>query len=224
MTLEQMASAARSDIGSGLREVTNFSYSIEQIYDEISNVWGAIVDEMTSKDKNKKNRLIQYSMLLNREVSYNTSPGALEGESAILFCEVPKLASTADNSAIISIGVGDYSFQPIYDPKAVKSHRYNRVTKNRPFVFVDISNGNDGNDKVYFYNMQDYNVQNISIRGVFADPVKILSEDGILGLAEEFPAPRGVQQAIINKIVAKFIKYYREMNPGYQTNNQVDSR
>lgn len=220
-----MGSAIRNDIGNGLKEVANYSYSLDQIYDEIGNVWNSIVYKMSLEGRSSD--LINFSMIReNLPLEYGAFPYGTENNIAVLHTRIPRLAMTVDNTSLTYFGPPDMSFvfKAYFNPADLKTHQYSRIIKNRPYIFVDPSQTSDNLQSVYIFNMSAESMKKVSVRGVFADPIELLRADGVFSEDEEFPAPPGIQQQIIDTIVAKYVKYYRQMNGGYQPNTQTDQK
>ena len=126
------------------------------------------------------------------------------------------------NSAVSFFGPPDMSLDiKRYFDDSFNSHRYSRIIKDRPFVYIDLSIVNGEHDS-YFFNIEGNNLKTASIKGIFDDPMKLMEDQGIFAHEEEFPAPLATQELIIDKLTAKYVEYYRKMNQGYQPNTQTD--
>ncbi len=225
MTLNEMASAIRSNIGSGLREVANFAYPIDQIKDEVGNVRNQILLEDPQKAVLNLEFFAQRIDNIPLDLvrfpygGYSNTPGLVP------HFKIPRLAMTKDDSAIIYLGPPDQSFNiKIYHDYSFQNHKYSRVIGRRPFGYIDLAHDVDGTMDGYLFNLGPTGMQFVSTRAVFADPVGILEADGLFGVDEEFPAPAAVQEMIIDRISAKYIQYYKQLNHPYQSNTQTDQR
>jgi hypothetical protein len=224
MTLEEMASTIRNDVGSGLKEVANFNYSLDQIKDEISNVRSSIILE-TSK-AGTLNHSYFSQRRDNVKLSSDVFPenGYRESNQFVLKAFIPKLAMTKDNSSVLYIGPADMSLnlKLYYDYTDVKNHKHSRVIKNRPFAFIDLAQDGNGNLPVYVFNTGPASFKLMSVRAIFDDPVRLLREDGIFPDDEEFPAPLAVQKMIMDRLTMKYIKFYKQLSGPNEPNDQTD--
>ncbi len=224
MTLDEMASAVRSNVGSGLKEVGNFTFSIEQIKDEISNMRSMIILQDSEKGILNKGYFAQ--KVENIELSVGTFPeeGIIESNNPVMVARIPKLAMTKDNSSVLYLGPPDMSLniKSYYSLNNVKLHRYNRVIKHRPFSYIDLVHNDDGNIPVYISNIGPAPFKYITLRAILDDPVKLLQSDGYYIDNEEFPAPLAVQALIIDQLTVKYLKYYKIYNKPNEPNDQTD--
>ena len=224
MTLDEMASAIRSNVGAGLKEVGNFTYSIEQIKDEISTTRSMII--LQDSEKGILNRSYFAQKVENIELSIGVFPeeGVIESNNEVFVARIPKLAMTIDNSSILYIGPPDMSLNinTYYSLNNVKLHKYNRTISNRPFSYIDLVHNDDGNIPVYITNIGPAPFKYISLRAIIDDPVKLLQSDGYYIDSEEFPAPLAVQSFIIEQLSTKYLNYYKKYYRPNEFNDQTD--
>lgn len=225
MTLDQMASAIHSNIGTGLKEVGNYVYSIEQIKDEISNTRSLIIMQDSEKGILNKDFFAQKITTLD-ELTVGVFPeeGLIESNSPVLITKIPKLAMTRDNSSVLYIGPKDMSLnlKVYYSYNDVKMHKYNRTIKNRPFAFIDNVHNDEGQVPVYIANTGPATFKYVTLRAIIDDPVKLLQSDGYYVDSEEFPAPLAVQALIIIQLTANYLKYYKAQMKPNETNDQTE--
>ena len=225
MTLDQMVSAIRSNIGTGLKEVGNYTYSVEQIKDEISIMRSLII--MQDSEKGVLNRDYFAQKITNLEeltVGIFPEEGLIESNSPILIAKIPKLAMTKNNSSILYIGPKDMSLnlKTYYSYNAAKMHVYNRTLKNRPYALIDNVHNEDGNIPVYIANTGPASFRFITLRAIVDDPVKLLQDAGYYVDSEEFPAPLAVQALIIDQLSQKYINYYKTPLRANEFNDQTE--
>ena len=223
MTLNEIASAIRSNIGSGLKEVSNFAYPIDQIKDEIGNVRNQILLEDTQKIIMNPEFFAQRIDNLDIDMVRFPFGGYTNSPSLVPHVKIPRIAMTRDDSAILFLGPPDQSlFFKIYYDFMHHNHIYSRVTGRRPYAYVDLAHDPSGYLDTYLFNLGPTGLKKLSIRAIFADPVGILESDGLFGVDEEFPAPSAVQEMIIDRVTAKYVQYYKQLNHPYQANTQTD--
>ena len=225
MTLDEMTSAIRSNIGAGLKDVGNFVYSLEQIKDEISNTRSLIIMQESLKGTLNRSYFAQKITNLD-ELTVGIFPeeGLIESNSPVLIAKIPKLAMTKDNSSILYLGPKDMSLniKTYYSYDDVKMHQYNRTIKNRPFALIDNVHNADGDIPVYIANTGPSSFKYITIRAIIDDPVKLLQKDGYYVDSEEFPAPLAIQALIIDQLTVKYINYYKKFMRPNEYNDQTD--
>ena len=224
MTLEEMASAIRSNVGIGLKEVGNYIYSIDQIKDEISNARSLIILQDSEKGILNPSYFSQTVDKIELLPGVFPNTGVIESNNPVLTAKIPKLAMTKDNSSILYLGPMDMSInvKMYYSLNSLKAHKYNRTIKNRPFGFVDLSQDVDGNVPVYLSNLGPAPFKYITLRAILDDPVKLLQDDGFYIDDEEFPAPLAIQSMIIELLSNRFIKYYKVPMRANEFNDQTD--
>jgi hypothetical protein len=162
----------------------------------------------------------------NLELKFDKFPvqGFADSEQPILTVEIPKLAMTADNTAILYMGPPDMSLnlKLYYNIDDLKSHQYSRVIKNRPHVYIDQAQDYEGNFNVYIFNTGPAPFRYLTVHAIFDDPVKMMQDDGYWVDDDEFPAPLSIQRMIIRDIVNRIRALYREYGGQNEPNDQTD--
>jgi len=224
MTLEEMASAIRSNVGVGLKEVGNYPYSIDQIKDEISNARSSLIYQLSAKKALNPSYFAQTRTNLKLNAGVFPEEGIVESNNPVLITRIPKLAMTKDNSSILYLGPVDMSLNVhlYFSLTDLTSHQYTRTIKNRPYGFIDLAQDENGDIPVYITNVGPNPFKYITVRAIFDDPVRILQEDGYYIDDEEFPAPLVIQDEIINQITQKYINYYKSLAKPNEQNDQTD--
>lgn len=225
MTLNELASAIRSNLGSGLKEVANFAYPLDQIKDEIGNVRNQILLE--DPQKMVLNQEFFAQRIDNIDIDLVRFPYGAPSNAygQVPHLKIPRIAMTRDDSSILFLGPPDQSlFFKIYYDFMHHNHKYSRVIGKRPYAYVDLAHDASGELDVYLFNLGPTGLKKISIRAIFADPVGIMEADGLFGVDEEFPAPSAVQEMIIDRVTQKYVTYYKQLNPQYQPNTQTDQK
>ena len=224
MTLEDMASAIRSNVGIGLKEVGNYIYSIEQIKDEISNMRSLIILQASEKGNLNPSYFSQTRTNLKLDTGTFPEEGIVESNNPVLMTKIPKLAMTKNNSSVLYFGPVDMSLNIhlYFSLSDLQSHKYTRTIKNRPYAFVDLAQDDNGNIPVYITNIGPAPFKLVTVRAIFDDPVKILQEDGFYVDNEEFPAPLAIQETIIDSLSKRYINYYKVAMRPNEFNDQTD--
>jgi len=224
MTLEAIASTIRNNVESGLKGVTNVVYSLDQIKHEISNFRSRLIFEYSQKRKLDHYPFSQKRENIKLEIGTFPEEGVIESNNNVFVAKIPKLAMTADNSAILYLGPPDMSLNInlYYTLISLDSHKYTRTIKNRPYGFIDQAQDRDGYYTVYISNIGPAAFKYITVRALFDDPVKIMQEDGWYIDDEEFPAPLAVQDMIIEQLTKKYLTYYKQLSQVNESNDQTD--
>lgn len=217
-----MASAIRDHIGPGLKEVDDFSYSIEQLKDEIALMRNSIILEQS---KNGTLNLEHFAQSKdNIDIDLRTFPmNSGHPSKRVPHIKIPRPVMTTDNSAIMYLGPADLSmdFVKYYDA-SFNTHRYSRVIGNRPYCYIDLSGDGDGNVDVYIFGIESSMLSKMAVREVADNHTKVLESDGYLGDDEEFPAPGAVQDMIIDRLSKRYILYYKDRNQPNEANTNTD--
>jgi len=224
MTLEEMASAIRSNVGTGLKETGNYVYSIDQIKDEISNTRSSMILQLSQQGTINPSYFAQKRENLELKAGIFPEEGLIESNNPVFITRIPKLAMTRNNSSVLYLGPMDMSLNihTYFTLTDLQSHRYTRVIKNRPYSFIDLAQDINGDVPVYMTNLGPAPFKYITVRAIFDDPVRILQEDGYYIDDEEFPAPLAIQEAIIDQISKKYVDYYKAMTRANEQNDQTD--
>ncbi len=223
MTLEQLASAIRTNVGHGLKEVTTFDYSVEQIKKEIGLVLSDIIWKDSTKGILRPEHFVQKSENIDLTLTNFPYTATTNSPAKVWYAQIPRLQMTVGNESLRYIGPTDFSedFTKYYD-FAFTTHKHKRVTSNTPFVYVDLAHDYENHTDLYFFNIEGSGLRKVSSRAIYADPIAILEADGVFGDEEEFPAPMKVQGQIIEALTRKYITYYRQMTQTSQPNTQTD--
>ena len=213
-----------ADVGSGLKEVGNYPYTIDIIKAHIASSRSDLILKLS--DTGKLNRTALAQKITGIELKFDKFPitGFSDSNQPVLVATVPKLAMTADNSSILYLGPSDMSInlKKYYDIDALKTHKYSRVIKNRPNVFIDQAQDYEGDINLYFFNLGPAPFRYIDIYAIFDDPVKIMESDGYWVDDDEFPAPLAMQKAIIEDVVNRIRALYRQYGGQNEPNDQTD--
>ena len=222
MTLEQMASAIRNNIGQGLKEVDDFIYSIEQIKDEIAIMRNAIILEQSKAGVLNLAHFTQSKDNIDIDlVVFPLKSG--HPSKRVPHIKIPRPVMTIDNSAILYLGPADLSmdFVKYYD-STFNDHKYSRVIGNRPYCYIDLSGDSEGNVDVYIFGIESSMLSKMAVREIMDNPVAVLESDGVFGDDEEFPSPAAIQNLIIDRVTQRYIGYYKSPTQPNEPNTNTD--
>lgn len=222
MTLQEMASAVRNHVVDGLDGISNTSFSVQQLQDEILLVAPAIMLKMANEgilDMTKLYQRIDGIRLECVDVSAN--------------CEVPTdvcaphfmlpNVNLAAPEPISFLGTIDstISFKVYYD-REFRFHKYRLATARAPFAWVSTRANNEGMYDVYLFNLGKFsNLQFLSVDALFDNPYDLLKTPYYDQFSSsEFYAPSFVQSQIIDALTAKYVEYYRKLHMAPKPNTQ----
>lgn len=224
MTREQIASAIRTRISNGLKEVYNHTYSIPQLEDEVGATRNKLILEYSiNNPMYNLESFAQKKDNIALDLIHPPFGGFSAGPKKVHHFKMPRLAMTSNNSSLIYVGPPDFSinFKKYFDVDFTK-HKYMRVISNKPYVYIDEAFNNDDMIDAYIYNLGVSNLREVSIRGVFANPYSLYDTDPFADEIE-FPAPIAVQDQIIDILAAKYVEYYRKLHMSMQPNTQTET-
>jgi len=216
MNVNELASAIRNNISNGLKGVTNISYSLEQIVDEIYLERNSLIKEYMIKGLLPLEELAHAIDCIQLDKA-NLFKCKVECATLQHF-EIPKFSNTVTNP-IIYIGTTD-RMQPfkVYTDYSYLYHKHSRGIANKPYVWVDTALNSNGKYDGYVYNLPL--VKCISVVAIWEDLREIAEYDCV----GEVNMPDFVKKEILTRISERYIRYYRQLNqPIIQNNTQVST-
>ncbi len=216
MTIHELASAIKNNISNGLKGVTNISYSIEQIIDEIYLERNSLIKEYMLKG------LIPLEELANSincvELNKEKLSKCQLGCDTTQHFEIPRLSNTVVNP-ILYIGTVDKN-EPfkVYTDYSYIYHKYSKAIKNKPYVWVDTTTNEKGFYDCFLFNkpLMKY----ISVVAIWENLQELEQYDcvGNVNMPDFF------KKEILTRISERYIRYYRQLNqPIIQPNTQVST-
>ena len=228
MTHLEMASAIRNRVADGLSgNISDQSFSLEQLYDEIDLARADFVNKYSTTFKLNSKYLIQQLdklELIMTDLSSDICSSIPNCDSQVPAVQIPALLATPDDSAIEFLGLTNKQeeFSVYYNVADIQNHRVRVRTAHRPFAWVDTSMNANGKNTLYFFNLGKYNpLKFVSARAMFNHPSDLLALDPN-ALSREYPAPLHMQLAIVDSLTEKYIRYYRQLNVQPMPNQQND--
>lgn len=220
MNLYNISSAVQNHVSNGIKGVANFSYSLEQIEDEVITEWGYLLREQSKKG------FIDYSGITNtlkcipitcEDISRCCHPHARSASHVLQFT-IPKLVNFAGQDSIKYAGTTDLQHElKIYTNMEFKNHKNRRRTANKPFVWIDTSYSNDGKHDGFIFNLSE--LESLTVIGVFEDPRKI--NDYACCKSDVIDIPEHLSRQIISNVSNRYIYYYKQLNVPVQPNTQT---
>lgn len=207
MNIHEMASAIRNNVSNGLKGVSNISYSIEQIIDEIYLTRNSLIKEYALK---RVLSLEQMGNELEFALEFDASRQARKAEIPRISRSIPcsvQYAGTSDRQCPYIVYT-DHSY--IY-------HKYNRIIKNKPYVWIDMSLNCNGKLDMWLFNQPL--MSKLTLVAVWEDLREVCE-----GCGQEVNIPDFMKNDIVDRITKKYVAYYRQLNqPIIQNNTQVST-
>ena len=228
MTLNEITSAIRNRVSDGLSgNISNQAYSIKQLEEEVdlerSSYIQKFADSGRKLNPNYMYQTVDGLKVLCQDLSQNAPCGFTSGDG-VPAVKIQPIASTFDDSAVEYFGLMNKQekFIVYFDTDSAINHKYRVKTAKRPFIWIDTTQDGDGMMTAYLLNAGKYfNLKYMSIRAIFEHPSRIGSNVPDFG-DKEYPAPGHVQNAIIDALTEKYVRYFRQMNIPPIPNEQTD--
>ena len=216
MKVKEVGSTIRNHIGDGLSgEIPTTSYSREQLIDEAFLFRNRIIWEFSLKGKINLIPFYQTIDSIPIEEFDLSQHKIIKSGICRNYVDIPALAPTNNFMSIEYLGPVSKakSFKLYYDTK-FNDHSGRMRTARNPFSYIDMNPKSDGYIKAMLFNLDEVkNLRYVSVRGIWANPLKLKNFDCCEDIDEmEFPAPLAIQDMIIEKIVEKYVRQYRQMN------------
>ena len=224
MTLNGMASAIRNHVVDGLKGVTNETFSIAQLKEEILIETVSMVQTAIAQGGIKSELLQQRVDGIELDCADLSRECSVQSFVNVPRFIIPKLAILQDmQDSVGFLGTIDGDLQiKVYFDHDYKYHKHNLVTKDKPYAYVDISAVKDGMHDVYLFNLGAYNnLKFVTITALYENPYQWLNTPyrEQFGLSE-FYAPMTIQNQVINVLTQRYVNYYRQLNVPLQPNTQ----
>ena len=225
MVYNQMASAILNDVYSGLRGLhSNIALSVEQLEDEIPLVRSMLIKQYANKGiLNTKDLMYAINCIPIDCKSLDRCPECVinDGfcpEEEIPHFEIPKIITELNVSGIEYIGSTDRQtpFYIYYTPSQLKSRKYKRWIKNKPYVYLDMVPNAEGNLDGYVFNSPL--LDKISVVAMFKDLRDLEKYNCCNDIKINMSAIDFETQNILTE---QKIKYYRQLQHPLIKNDQT---
>lgn len=220
MNVEKVASAILNDILGGLAgyEAT-LNISLEQLEDEVVEERLSIIKKYSMKNLIPKKDLM-YSLNCIEVDCKDLSKCCVKDSEDIPVAhfEIPQIVNDFGDSSIEYIGSTDKQVPfKIYTSPNFRYHKFRRIGKKRPYVYIDTTPNEHNFYDCYLFNAPL--LERVSIIAIFKDPRQVeqlaccnfTDADNFTWLTNE----------IKNNLVNKKLNYYRNLYPQPQQNDLV---
>jgi len=227
MTLNEIASSIRNRVADGLSgNISNQAFSLQQLMDEIDLTRADFTHKYSFTSKLDPKYLIQEISALKVECRNLSKDCQIKAPGAdVPSVKIPKIMPLFGDNGIEYIGLHNLqeNFSIYYSPQDVNNHSVRIKTRHRPFAWVDVSPDPQGMNTIYFFNFGKNNpLKFVKIRGIFEHPSRVYA-DIPNGVDMEYAAPLHMQNAIIDTLTEKYVRYFRQLNVPATPNTQTDN-
>lgn len=225
MIYDKLASSIRLDIVGGLRGLHhNMSLSVEQLQDSIVNTRLQIIKEYSLKGILPVNDLLLSINCIKIDCKDIERCSLCSGNPKIgtptMHFEIPQIVTDFGNNSISYIGSPDRTNPFIFYTSSQQwnyYHKYRRMNKNKPFVFIDIAPNENGMYDCFVFNAPL--MKSISVVAVFKDP-RQLEEFGCCDELENDQFS-WINAEIQDRLVKYYVNMYRKLAPPNLPNDQA---
>jgi hypothetical protein len=224
MTLNQIASIADSDIRTGLKGVSNYSYTLPMLERELIVLRNRIIATNSRKPGFRSEGFTQSINCINvdREQLSKCPANVSSIDDPIMHIELPMMDVNLLDTVIDYLGPATRSERSwkIYYNEDFKLHKHKPATACLPYVYLDPTSNGKGMLDGFIFNFRG-NVKYLSYTGIPQNP-----EDAELfqchGPLENFPAPDWAVEEMLRRVTTKYVQYYRQLHAPTQVNDQTD--
>lgn len=226
MTHNEIASAIRNRVADGLSgNLSNQAFSVEQLLEEIDLQRADFAHKYAQTNKLDPKYLVQEidtQEIVCRNLSddcFIQSPG-----DDIPSIKIPKVLPLLGDNAIEWVGLHNMqeNFDVYFHPEQIKDHKVRIKTRHRPFVWADTAPDSNDMMTLWFFNLGKFNpLKFVKVRAVFEHPTRVAINNPLV-LDMEYPAPLHMQNAIIDALTEKYVRYFRQLNTPNVPNTQSD--
>lgn len=205
-TLRKIATIIDNNVRSGLKGISNASYSIEQLQDEVKIMRNSVIKQYAMQGLIGINDFSQTICNIPTECVDMSGDYKL-GVKARKF-ELPKPNETFNDKGIKYIGQvdGNRRFK-VYLNRSHVNNQYITWLKDQPYVWLDLGSIKDGKVSGYLFNSD---ISILEATGVWEDPMLACDcKEGVEIEDHEFHIPDYALQQVIDNVTYKFRDLYK---------------
>lgn len=222
MTLKQMATAVRNNVGGGVKGADFTSFSIAQLEDELLINTPAVLLKLAAEGMLDISRVYQRIDGIELECKDLSNNCEVKLDTCAPHFQIPAL-NVMVGSPVPYLATADGSFTfKVYLDKDYRFHKYRLATSNKPFAWISTSSNGDGLVDVYLFNLGDYEaLKFVTIHALFDNPYNLLLTDYYAQFTNaEYYAPAMAQGMLVDSLTQKYVQYYRQLEKGPKPNIQ----
>lgn len=219
MIVSKLASAIYNDIQSGLQGYEpTLNMSLEQLEDEIVEERLYIIKKYSLQNQLPVKDMIHSLNCIELDCeSLDKCCEADPDDKLFAHFEIPQIVNDFGEDSILYIGSTDKQIKfKVYTNLNFKYHKYKKVGKNRPFVYIDTTPNKNNAYDGYVFNAPM--LERISITAVFKDPRQV-EKYSCCGFTEQ-DNMTWLTTEIKQSLIAKKLHNYRNPAPQPVPNTQ----
>lgn len=226
LTINEIASAIDSHIRTGLKGVSNFSYSIDMLEREVTIERNRILESRCKKPGFNREPFLQTINGLKSDranISKLPDKYATDSEKPVIHFQIPSPLSSIKEYSVAYVGspLRDSMGWKTYFDDSYKKHMYRPMTAARPFIYIHPVADVDTNFYDAYVLNYSGNLQHISIDFIMENPEDIY-DFMLTNEKMKFPAPEWCVEEIIRRVTMKYMAQYRQYHAPTQQNDQTD--
>lgn len=210
MTFEDIRDAVKNHVVDGLKGVADYSFSEQQLLDEVIVEYATIVKALSKQPYFIPSEYSVALSCLTLDCKDLTNCCGITLDANTKHFEIPKpLMLKGSRQGIIYVGQADYGKQyAIYtDPAAFRYHTLNEWAGKLPYVYISMSpNKNNLYDGFVFNIAKSQKL--IRVEAIFENPNDIRGLECCVG---EITVSSSVARDVINNVSQKYITYYSRL-------------
>lgn len=220
MVYSKLASAIYNDIKSGLAGYTaNPTISMEQLEDDIIDERLQIIKEYALKGVLPKKDLALSINCIEIDCK-DIERCCFEDETdKVAHFEIPQVVTDFGTDSIEYIGATDRQLPFIWynDINAWRTHKYRRINKKRPYVYIDMTPNSNNMYDCFVFNAPL--LKSVTIVAIFKDPRQAMEYSCCN--SEDVDNPTFINNEIKRRLTEKKLRYYRQFLATPTPNDQV---
>jgi hypothetical protein len=225
LSTNQIASIIDSDIRTGLKGTSNYSFSLRMLEREVIVERNSELKEEYMQPGFRQEGYVQsINCIPTSKKGLSRCPGGLPGleEAGVIYASIPALEAHLLDSSVMYVGppVRTGFGWKVYFNEAFRTHKFNPAVCHLPYVYIDPSMNSENGMDAFVFNYSG-NLTTLSLTGILTNP-EDAEEYSCHGPLLHFPAPEPVVKRIIKKVADKYIYHYRKLHAPTQANTQSD--
>lgn len=223
-TLNEIASIINSNVRSGLKGVSNFSFSIPLLEREVVIERNRIIEGRHNRPGFQSAAFLQSinCIPVDKERLSKCPVSVSATDSPVFHISLPMINTNMIGTAVEYLGPSSrmsYGWK-VYHDERFRSHKHLPVSCRDPYIYIDPTSNGDGELDGFIMNYTG-NLKFLSFTGIIENPED--AEDyQCHGPLTSFPAPDEAVEEIIRRLTQKYIQHYRQFHAPTQPNTQTD--
>ena len=209
MTQREIASAIQNNVSNGLKGVANFSYSMDQIMDEIAVEWNVAIDQLSKQPGFNYYDYLQTITCIPVDCEDLAKCCIETGLDKIKHFEIPKVRNIFSlDTIVIGPASKTMTYKVYLDVMMVRHGTTSFLTGNMPFIYLDPTVNRNGKFDGFIINAPKH-LDYLFVQAVFDNPWDVQEYDCCSG---EFSIDKTIAKIIIQQITERYLRYYTRLH------------